>query len=119
MGICLVGLAVGICVLLFVGHDYQASLLRVDCMLLKGYHDAWLKAGAPVDGEALTKFREGRPPEIVPSSRLFVIGGTPFFTQLASTNLRGREGTLYITSNGVMLLEAKPGVAKVVPEHKH
>lgn len=95
-------------------RDYERSLLRADCLFLSGYLSVWEKSGRP-QGEAFIKFQQGRPPEIQMTNRVLQLGGVVYRTEFASTNLRGgRDGVLYITDHGVLLLEGAGGRLKVV-----
>jgi hypothetical protein len=68
---------------------------------LRGVTRAWNEAGRP-EGEALRRFMADRPYASV-SNRVFVFEGTNYTTQFATTAI-GRSGTLFITTDDVLIL---------------
>jgi len=73
----------------------------------------WVEAGRP-EGQTLTEFMRGRRPDLVVSNRLFVIGQTNLVTQFALTNPYGRTGTLFVTSNEVLIWMDPSGKTELV-----
>lgn len=103
-------IAAGIAVFTFTvaivlgGIVIQNSLHRADCIELTEHFRRWNEAGSPRGAEQLANFLRGRRSDLVVSNRTFSISGTNYITQFAVTNLHSnREGSLFITTNGVLV----------------
>ena len=96
-----VGLLVFVGFMFWFGSHLNHSFTVVGDTLLRGVTRAWNEAGQP-EGEALRRFMADRPYAVV-SNRVFVIEGTNYTTQFATTHI-GRRGTLFITTNSTVIL---------------
>ncbi len=79
------------------------SLHRADCAEISSYYKGWIQAGKP-GGEELIKFMQGRRRDLIVTNRIFLIQGTNYFSQFAVTEPKSlRDGTLFITTNGILI----------------
>ena len=105
---------------LFAGFRYLRSgvregLQRADCIELTEALRRWAEAGSP-QGQHLREFMAGRRPDLIFSNRSFTIQGTNFVSQFAVTKPKSkREGTLFITTNELLIWLNESGHAEVVP----
>lgn len=91
------------------------SLHRADVIELTQTLKRWVEAGQP-EGETLTEFMRGRRQDLVVSNRSFTIGGTNYGTQFAVTKPKSqRPGTLFVTTNGVLIWLAPTGQPELIP----
>lgn len=90
------------------------SLHRADIVELTQTLKRWIEAGRP-EGKALSDFMHGRRPDLVVSNRLVTIEGTNFATQFALTTPKSqRPGTLFVTTNEVLIWVRSTGEAELV-----
>lgn len=102
---------------IWAGISITRSLHRADIFELTGILRAWVKAGQP-EGEALMEFLRGCREDIIVSNRLFTIEGINHVTQFAVTRPKSRRsGTLFITTNEVLIWLAPNGQSKLVPRY--
>lgn len=93
------------------------SLHQADIIELTQTLKRWVEAGRP-EGEALTEFMRGRRRDLVVSNRSFTIGGTNYLTLLAVTQPKSqRPGTLFVTTNEVLIWLAPDGQSQLVPRN--
>lgn len=91
---------------------HQADIIELTLTLKR-----WVEAGQP-EGEALAEFMRGRRQDLVVSNRSFMIEGTNYLTQFAVTQPKSRRpGTLFVTTNEVLIWLAPNGQSKLVPRN--
>jgi hypothetical protein len=110
--VCIAALIVGLA--LISEHAPREDRIRISRDHLKGSFSGWVRAGKP-EGTALSEFMQDYPPEtghLFLSNRSFTIGGTNLTTMFAIT----RYGpTVFITTNGILIVLDKTGAPKIVP----
>jgi hypothetical protein len=93
------------------------SLHRSDIIELTQTFKRWVEAGQP-EGATLTEFMRGRRQDLVVSNRSFTIEGTNYLTQFAVTQPKSqRPGTLFVTTNEVLIWLAPNGQSELVPRN--
>lgn len=98
-------------VLYFLGASAGKQQLRISRIELINVFRVWTGDGRP-EGNLLLEFMRNFPPDRVTlSNRSIVVGGSNFVTIFATSRLQ--SGTLFITTNGVLLLEREPGLAEI------
>jgi hypothetical protein len=92
---------VAICGYMEVGK--RRALVYADRVVLSASYQRWVEAGRPAAG-ALQEFMKGRRVDLVVSNLLLTANGMNYMTQFALTNsMAGSEGTLFVTTNGVLI----------------
>src|ERR1041385_5433852 len=78
------------------------SIDRADAIELRAAIDRWVEAGQPT-GKGLNSFMNGRRSDLVVSNTLLVTGAGQFASQFALTNLHGRPGIFFVTTNRIII----------------
>ena len=93
-------------------HQTRAGLLGAAGAELRGVVISWNSANQP-KGQELLMFMNKCPDYILISNRVFTVGGKTFVTQFATKRL-GMPGTLFVTTNNVLILLDSDEVPSVV-----
>jgi hypothetical protein len=94
----------------------ERSLAGADRSELRSNYDRWVEGGR-VEGDMLAKFLQGRRADLVVTNQVFNIRDSNYVTQFALLKSKsGVAGTLFVTTNGILLWLDSSGAAMLIPE---
>lgn len=117
------GIAAVVCILILVAalrlywRWYERDLAELDQMGLRAAVDRWAESGSP-QGKAMNSFLEGRD-YLIATNWVVSVGGSNAVTLFALSKPKaGRAGTLFVTTNKLILRLGASGKAEIVKERR-
>lgn len=108
---CVAFFGVLLAVWVWFAHTQGLTFRSIDTINLKGVYSQWNEQGRPI-GADFTNFMAGRRGFLLVLGTTLVCGGTNYVELVALTNAHG-GGTLFITTNGVLIRIEKEGEPKI------